>query len=60
MEEELLKSIDKICEDYSKANKFKYTRSQFVTDACLFLIGSAQAEYSKNIQEENNMKEEEN
>lgn len=55
IDEELLESIDNICKDYTSQKKSRYTRSQFFTDATLFLIAYSQ-EHSQVI----NKKEEDN
>ena len=47
VEEELLNSIDNICKDFSSQKKVKYTRSQFFTEASLFLIAMSQAHTKK-------------
>ena len=57
MEKELVESIDKICEQYSQEKKTRYTRSQFITEACLFLMAYSNLQ-AKNIQENIDNKEE--
>lgn len=57
MEKELVESIDKICEQYSQEKKTRYTRSQFITEACLFLMAYSKLQ-AKNIQEKLDNKEE--
>lgn len=55
IEEDLLSSIDKICEEYSRIKKIKYTRSQFFTESALFLMAMSQkhSEENKENKEEN-------
>lgn len=58
IEEGLLEAIDSICEEYSKQKKSNYSRSQFFTEASLFLM--AYSDELKHSQEENKDIKEEN
>ena len=55
IEETLLQAIDKVCEEYSRVKKVKYTRSQFFTESALFLMACSQkhSEENKENKEEN-------
>ena len=52
IEENLLSAIDKICEEYSRVKKIKYTRSQFFTESAMFLMAMSQ-EHSEENKKEN-------
>ena len=56
IEEELLEAIDNICNQYTNQKKTTYSRSQFFTDATLFLI--AYSNGAKHSQENIDNKEE--
>lgn len=55
IEENVLKAVDQICEEYSQAKKVRYTRSQFITESVLFLMAMSQkhSEENKENKEEN-------